>query len=161
MKTIVGFFCICAIAVVTFSGTPNYAGPPGQKERSMSLGNFSVSLNVKDLAVSRAFYGKLGFRKFTGDGKRWLIIQNDTATIGLFQREFEKNTLTFNPGWDRSAKTLAKFEDVRDIQKSLKEQGIQIATEADESSTGAANFMIMDPDGNPILFDQHVPRGGK
>src|SRR5262249_45618124 len=149
---------VCVIAVLAFASGRIYAGPPTHKEPSMQLGNFSVSLTVKDLTASRAFYEKLGFRKFTGDGKRWLILQNDTATIGLFEREFDKNTLTFNPGWDRAAKTLASFEDVREIQKSLKAKGVKFNTEADESTSGPASFMITDPDGNPILFDQHVPR---
>ncbi len=125
----------------------------------MQLGNFSVSLAVKDLATSRAFYEKLGFRVFGGDAEQgWLILQNDTSTIGLFQGMFEKNILTFNPGWDRSANTLPEFEDVRDLQKSLREKGVAFATEADEASTGPASFVIMDPDGNPILVDQHVAR---
>jgi catechol 2,3-dioxygenase-like lactoylglutathione lyase family enzyme len=128
----------------------------------MQLGNFSVSLTVKDLAASRAFYEHLGFRVFGGDAASgWLIMQNDTSTIGLFQGMFDKNMLTFNPGWDRAANTLPKFDDVRDIQKSLKQKGIQFVTEADESSTGPASFMIVDPDGNPILFDQHVPRASQ
>ncbi len=125
----------------------------------MQLGNFSVSLSVKSLAASREFYEKLGFKAIGGDAsKGWLILQNDTATIGLFQGMFEKNTLTFNPGWDRSAKTLPKFEDVRDIQKALKERGVKFLAEADESTSGLASFVIVDPDGNPVLVDQHVPR---
>lgn len=128
----------------------------------MQLGNFSVSLAVKDLAASRAFYEKLGFRVFGGDAASgWLILQNDTSTIGLFQGMFDKNMLTFNPGWDRAANTLPTFDDIRDIQRSLKHKGIEFVTEADESSTGPASFMIMDPDGNPILLDQHVPQGKK
>jgi len=123
----------------------------------MRLGNFSVSLAVKDLAASRAFYEKLGFQKIMGDGKKWLILQNETATLGLFQGMIEKNTLTFNPGWDRSAKPLPDFDDVREIQKSLKSQGLKLTLEADASSTGPASLMLVDPDGNPILLDQHVP----
>lgn len=127
----------------------------------MQLGNFSVSLAVKDLATSREFYEKLGFRDFGGDAESgWLIMQNDTSTIGLFQGMFEKNILTFNPGWDRAANTLPEFEDVRDIQRVLKEKGIVITT-ADPSSSGPASFIIVDPDGNPILVDQHVPRAGE
>lgn len=125
----------------------------------MQLGNFSVSLAVKDIAASRAFYEKLGFRVIGGDQKQnWLILQNDTATIGLFQGMFEKNTLTFNPGWDRSAQTLHEFDDVRDVQRRLKAHGLTLATSADEATTGPASLMLMDPDGNPILIDQHVPR---
>lgn len=124
----------------------------------MRLGNFSVSLAVKDIHRSRAFYEKLGFRAVTGDAaKNWLILQNETCTIGLFQGMFEKNTLTFNPGWDRASNTLPDFDDVRDIQKSLKMQGLDLQLQADESSTGPASLLLLDPDGNPILVDQHVP----
>jgi catechol 2,3-dioxygenase-like lactoylglutathione lyase family enzyme len=128
----------------------------------MRLGNFSVSLAVQDIHRSRAFYEQLGFRAVHGDvAQNWLILQNETATIGLFQGMFEKNTLTFNPGWDRTGNTLPEFEDVRDIQKSLKGQGLPLVAEADESSTGPAHLCLLDPDGNPILIDQHVPRPGK
>ena len=124
----------------------------------MTLGNFSVSLSVKDLAVSQAFYEKLGFRQVAGDPtKNWVILQNDTATIGLFQGMFTTNTLTFNPGWDRSSTTLATFDDVRAIQRELKARGLKPVLEADESTTGPASLMVIDPDGNPILIDQHVP----
>ncbi|MFO0785121.1 MAG: VOC family protein [Phycisphaerales bacterium] len=128
------------------------------KDKSMQLGTFSVSLLVKDLAASRAFYEALGFHSIGGNGKSWLILQNDTATIGLHQGAIQKNTLTFNPGWDRNCKTLPQFEDVRDIQKAIKAKGLKPTVEADESSTGPAFFMVMDPDGNPVLFDQHVAR---
>jgi catechol 2,3-dioxygenase-like lactoylglutathione lyase family enzyme len=125
----------------------------------MRLGNFSVSLAVKDIAKSRAFYEQLGFRVFGGDqAQNWLILQNETATIGLFQGMFDKNLLTFNPGWDRSAQTLPDFDDVRDIQKTLKGHGLALATEADETTTGPASLMLLDPDGNPVLIDQHVPK---
>lgn len=121
-----------------------------------SLGNFSVSLAVKDLAASRAFYEKLGFQAFAGDSKHWLILQNGGATIGLHQGAFERNILTFNPGWDSACNRLAEFTDVRDLQRRLRAQGIEPVSAADESTTGPANFMVIDPDGNPILFDQHV-----
>jgi catechol 2,3-dioxygenase-like lactoylglutathione lyase family enzyme len=127
----------------------------------MRLGNFSISLAVQDLPRSRAFYEKLGFGAIFGDAKHWLILQNETCTIGLFQGMFEKNTLTFNPGWDRAGNTLPEFDDVRDIQKSLKAQGLPLAMQADESSTGPASLILLDPDGNPILIDQHVPRSGQ
>ena len=128
----------------------------------MRLGNFSVSLAVQDLPRSRAFYEKLGFRAVFGDAaSNWLILQNDTCTIGLFQAMLEKNTLTFNPGWDRAGNTLTDFDDVRDIQKSLKGQGLSLVIQADESSAGPASLLLLDPDGNPILVDQHVPRPGK
>lgn len=125
----------------------------------MRLGNFSVSLAVKDIAKSRAFYEKLGFRVFVGDqSKNWLILQNETATIGLFQGMFEKNVMTFNPGWDRSAQSLADFDDVREIQKQLKALGLTLSTEADATTTGPASLMLLDPDGNPVLIDQHVSK---
>jgi catechol 2,3-dioxygenase-like lactoylglutathione lyase family enzyme len=128
----------------------------------MQLGNFSVSLAVKDIAASRAFYEKLGFRVKGGDqSQNWLILQNDTATIGLFQGMFPKNMLTFNPGWDRNAAALPTFQDVRELRRSFKEKGLALATEADESSSGPASLMLIDPDGNPILIDQHVPKPGR
>lgn len=123
----------------------------------MQLGNFSVSLAVKDLAASRAFYEKLGLRKVFGDGKRFVILQNDTATIGLFHGMFEKNILTFNPGWDRTMATLPEFDDVREIQRKLEGEGLKLATKADESGTGPASCTLFDPDGNQIVIDQHVP----
>jgi catechol 2,3-dioxygenase-like lactoylglutathione lyase family enzyme len=127
----------------------------------MRLGNFSVSLAAKDISASRAFYETLGFRAIGGDAaKGWLILQNETCIIGLFQGMFEKNTLTFNPGWDRACNTLGEFDDVRDIQASVEGQGLSLVTRADESSTGPASVLLVDPDGNPILIDQHVPRPG-
>lgn len=124
----------------------------------MDLGNFSISLAVKDLAASRAFYEKLGFHGTMGDGKRWLIMQNSTATVGLFQGMFEKNVLTFNPGWDRDANAVPGFQDVRELQRVLTERGVPFALRADENSTGPASIMVTDPDGNSILLDQHVPK---
>lgn len=122
----------------------------------MNLGNFSVSLTVKDLAKSRAFYETLGFTKFAGDGEHYVIMRNDTAVVGLFKGMFDRNILTFNPGWDRDAKTLDDFTDVRDLQRTLRERGIEFDQEADESGAGPGSFVITDPDGNPILIDQHV-----
>jgi len=123
----------------------------------MELGAFSVSLSVKDVNISKAFYEKLGFSEFAGDvSQGWLILKNGTTIIGLFQGMLEKNTLTFNPGWDSNANTLESFSDIRELQRHIKEQGIKPASEADESSTGPANFIVIDPDGNPILVDQHV-----
>lgn len=122
----------------------------------MRLGNFSVSLAVKDLASSREFYEKLGFAMTHGDGKKWAVMMNGTTTIGLFQGMFPRNTLTFNPGWDSSKATLADFDDVRDLQKTLKGRGLTPSPAADESTTGPAYLMLTDPDGNPILIDQHV-----
>jgi catechol 2,3-dioxygenase-like lactoylglutathione lyase family enzyme len=123
----------------------------------MRLGNFSISLAVKDLAVSKAFYEKLGFHSVGGDGKAWSIMQNETSTIGLFQGMFDKNILTYNPGWDRNCATLPDFDDVRDIQRALIKQGFTLSTKADESTSGPASLTLLDPDGNPILIDQHVP----
>jgi catechol 2,3-dioxygenase-like lactoylglutathione lyase family enzyme len=124
---------------------------------NMELGTFSISLAVKDIAASRAFYEKFGFKEFAGNASQhWLILKNGPHAIGLFQGMFEKNILTFNPGWDGNANKLNTFTDVRDLQRELKAQGVQLATEADETSTGPASFMAIDPDGNPILVDQHV-----
>jgi lactoylglutathione lyase len=123
----------------------------------MQLGAFSISLAVKDIAASRAFYEKFGFQAFGGDASQnWLILKNGDHVIGLFQGMFEKNTLTFNPGWDQSASPLDGFTDIRELQRRLKEQGVPLAAEADEATTGPAYFMAIDPDGNPVLFDQHV-----
>ena len=122
----------------------------------MQLGNFSVSLAVKNIEASRQFYEKFGFVVFMGDASSgWLILKNGEVVIGLFQGVFEKNTLTFNPGWDGNAEPLEQFTDVRELQRRLKAQGVALAAEADESTTGPAHFMAIDPDGNPILVDQH------
>ena len=123
----------------------------------MKLGTFSISLAVKDIVASKAFYEKLGFTVFGGDmEQQWLILKNGDTVIGLFQRMFEKNILTFNPGWDSNAQKVADFTDVRELQRQLKGQGLSFATEADETTTGPASFVLVDPDGNPVLFDQHV-----
>lgn len=123
----------------------------------MKLGAFSVSLNVKDIKASKLFYENLGFTEFGGDIKQnWLIMKNDNSIIGLFQGMFDKNILTFNPGWDENASKLNSFTDVRDIQKKLKEKGVKFESEADLNTSGPASFIIIDPDGNPILVDQHV-----
>ena len=123
----------------------------------MELGAFSVSLNVKDIAKSKEFYEKLGFSVYAGGFEyNYLILKNGDTIIGLFQGMFENNILTFNPGWDANAQTLENYDDIRDIQKKLKESGIGFMKEADENSSGPASFMIQDPDGNTILVDQHV-----
>jgi catechol 2,3-dioxygenase-like lactoylglutathione lyase family enzyme len=128
-----------------------------QDNKQMNLGAFSISLAVKDLQASKAFYEKLGFSVFGGDAaQNWLIMKNGDHIIGLFQGMFESNILTFNPGWDQNAEALESFTDVRDLQRQLKAQGIEFQTEADETTTGPASFVIVDPDGNPILVDQHV-----
>lgn len=123
----------------------------------MELGAFSISLAVKDIEASKQFYEQLGFTVFTGDqAQNWLIMQNGSHTIGLFQGMFDKNILTFNPGWDSHAQQLSEFTDVRELQRQLKAKGINFISEADETSTGPASFVIVDPDGNTILVDQHV-----
>ena len=123
----------------------------------MDLGAFSISLAVADLTASRAFYANLGFEVVGGDEtQNWLILRNGSHTIGLFRGMFEKNILTFNPGWDQHANPLDVFTDVRELQSQLKAQGLELLDEADVTSTGPASFMIVDPDGNPILIDQHI-----
>jgi lactoylglutathione lyase len=123
----------------------------------MQLGAFSISLTVTDIEASRQFYEKLGFRHLGGDASQnWLILKNGPHVIGLFQGMFEKNMLTFNPGWDQDAGTLDSFTDVRELQRQLKAQGVQFVQEADDTTTGPAHFVVEDPDGNPILVDQHV-----
>src|SRR6202790_1900334 len=120
----------------------------------MELGAFSISLTVKDIEASRSFYEKFGFKVFAGNAaKKWLILKNGDHVIGLFQGMFEKNILTFNPGWDSNAQKLPSFTDVRELQRQLKAQGVQLATEADESTTGPASLIATDPDGNQILLD--------
>jgi catechol 2,3-dioxygenase-like lactoylglutathione lyase family enzyme len=126
------------------------------KECAMQLGAFSISLAVQDLAASRAFYEQFGFTAVGGNAKNWLILKNGDTIIGLFQGMFEKNILTFNPGWDSNAQQVASFTDVRELQRQLKAQGVVFVTEADENTSGPASFMVIDPDGNPLLIDQHV-----
>jgi catechol 2,3-dioxygenase-like lactoylglutathione lyase family enzyme len=123
----------------------------------MELGAFSISLAVKDLDASRRFYEKFGFTAFAGNAaQNWIILKNGGTVIGLFQEMFDKNILTFNPGWDSNAQPLASFTDVRELQRHLKAQGVALTTEADESTSGPASFVAVDPDGNPVLVDQHV-----
>ena len=123
----------------------------------MNLGAFSVSLNVKDIHKSKDFYEKLGFTVFAGHLERgYLIMKNGDILIGLFQGMFEKNILSFNPGWDQNAKNLENFTDVRELQKELISKGVKFENKADENSSGPASFILKDPDGNPILVDQHV-----
>jgi len=127
------------------------------KENTMELGAFSISLAVKDIRASKAFYEKLGFTEFHGDiSQNWLILKNGEHTIGLFQDMFDKNILTFNPGWDSNAQPLSTFTDIRGLQRRLKADGVTLLSEADETGSGPASFTIVDPDGNPILVDQHV-----
>lgn len=123
----------------------------------MELGAFSVSLSVKDIHASKAFYEKLGFEVFGGElDQNWLIMKNGVCVIGLFEGMFQRNMLTFNPGWNQDASALDSFTDIRNLQRELKSKGVAFQTEADENRTGPASFIILDPDGNPILVDQHV-----
>ena len=123
----------------------------------MKLGAFSISLSVKDLTISKEFYENLGFKVFSGEiDKNYLIMKNENSLIGLFQGMFENNIMTFNPGWDTNANTLDDFDDIREIQKELKSKGTTLLAEADSTTSGPASMMITDPDGNTILFDQHV-----
>ena len=122
----------------------------------MSLGAFSISLTVKDLSASKAFYEKLGFGRIEGDeSQNWLVLANGDCVVGLFQGMFDKNMLTFNPGWDQQCNDTESFTDIRDIQKKLRAVGVELESEADESGDGPASLLIRDPDGNPILVDQH------
>ena len=123
----------------------------------MNLGAFSVSLNVKDIQASKAFYETLGFTVFGGDAaQNWLIMKNGDHIIGLFQGMFESNILTFNPGWDQNTNKLEEFTDVRELQRHLKEQGVKLESEVEADTSGQGFFLLLDPDGNPVLFDQHV-----
>ena len=122
----------------------------------MQLGAFSISLNVQDIQASKDFYEKIGFSVFGGDiEQNWLIMKNGTTSIGLFQGMFDKNILTFNPGWDEHAQELDTFTDIRELQQGLKSKGVEFISEADATGEGPASFTLEDPDGNPILFDQH------
>ncbi len=123
----------------------------------MNLGCFSISLAVRNLEASRSFYEKLGFAVFAGEASQnWLILKNGDHVVGLFQGMFDRNILTFNPGWDQNARKLDAFTDVRDLQRQLKAQGVAFQSEADETSAGPSSFIVVDPDGNPVLVDQHV-----
>ncbi len=158
MKGLTTIVVACGLVLVTFAGTSLSQSARPKQTESMQLGNFSVSLAVKDIKASKAFYEKLDFKEVAGKlDQNWLILQNGTTTIGLFQGMFEKNIMTFNPGWTTDKETLEEFQDVRELQSTLKERGLKLSTEADESSKGPASFVLVDPDGNPILFDQHVP----
>jgi catechol 2,3-dioxygenase-like lactoylglutathione lyase family enzyme len=153
---LVGVLVACA-PVHANSPAPATVTAHASGDPAMKLGNFSVSLAVKDLAASREFYEKLGFKMVSGDpAKNWIVLQSETTKIGLFQGMFPRNMLTFNPGWDSNKATLADFEDVRDLQKTVKSRGLTPEPAADESTTGPAHFVLTDPDGNPILIDQHV-----
>jgi catechol 2,3-dioxygenase-like lactoylglutathione lyase family enzyme len=129
-----------------------------KETKTMELGNFSVSLTVKDIKASKEFYEKLDFEQVAGEiEQNWIVLKNGDTKIGLFQGMFPRNMLTFNPGWNSNKETLKNFQDVRELQSMLKKRGMKFTLEADESTKGPGSFMLADPDGNPILFDQHVP----
>jgi len=159
-------YIFTAVTCVAIGFASAFAMKPSTTQKTgdqpMRLGNFSVSLAVKDLAASRAFYEKLGFRVVFGKpAQNFLILQNETSTIGIFQGMFDKNILTFNPGWDRNMKTLPDFDDVREIQRTLQSRDIKPTTTVDAAGTAPAGITLVDPDGNQILIDQHVPKPGK
>ncbi|MFT5284849.1 MAG: lactoylglutathione lyase [Planctomycetota bacterium] len=147
--------CGLALATLGYGFAPRTPSP--EKPEAMKLGVFSLSLSVKDIQASKAFYEKLDFHEVGGNiEQNWIVLQNDTTTIGLFQGMFEGNMMTFNPGWNHKKESLKEFVDVREIQKSVKESGIMPVQAADETTSGPASMVIVDPDGNMILFDQHV-----
>jgi catechol 2,3-dioxygenase-like lactoylglutathione lyase family enzyme len=146
------------LAVVAIAGTTTTRSAETKEKKAMELGNFSVSLNVKDIKASKAFYEKLDFKEVAGKVEdKWIVLQNGNARIGLFQGMFDKNIMTFNPGWTKDKETMKDFQDVRELQRTFKARGLTMTTEADESTEGPAYFMVADPDGNTLLFDQHVP----
>jgi catechol 2,3-dioxygenase-like lactoylglutathione lyase family enzyme len=150
---------LCSSILICQDQQPEAVKQEQKDTREIRLGNFSVSLTVKDIQVSSEFYRKLGFRQVAGDlTQRWIVLQNGDSKVGLFQGMFEKNTLTFNPGWDANKNTLDDFDDVREIQKELIKSGIELSAKADESTDGPAYIALNDPDGNPILIDHHVAR---
>ena len=163
MRTLVAISLVVFVAVASAGESTQkqpVTGPGGAvSKQPTTLGAFSVSLAVKNLQASRAFYEKLDFQVVGGDAaKNWLILRNGTVTIGLFQGMFDRNILTFNPGWDGNAQAVEPFTDVREHQRRLKSNGLTLTAEADEKGTGPASLMLADPDGNPVLIDQHVAK---
>ena len=155
MKALTLAGTLASIAIVAATTIPH---AETKEKKVMELGNFSVSLTVKDIKASKAFYEKLDFKEIGGNlEENWIVLQNGNARIGLFQGMFDKNIMTFNPGWTKDKETLKDFQDVRELQRTLKARGITVAPEADETTEGPAYFMVTDPDGNTILVDQHVP----
>jgi len=155
MKALTLAGALASIAIVATTTTPS---AETKEKKAMELGNFSVSLTVKDIKASKAFYEKLDFKEVGGKlEENWIVLQNGNARIGLFQGMFDKNIMTFNPGWTKDKETLKDFQDVRELQRTLKARGITMAPEADETTEGPAHFVVTDPDGNTLLFDQHVP----
>ena len=150
---------LASIAMFATAAAQSTPTPLAAEKKTMDLGNFSVSLNVKDIKASMAFYEKLDFKVVAGKlEQKWIVLQNGNTRIGLFQGMFDKNIMTFNPGWTKDKETMKEFQDVREIQRTLKARGITtVAPEADEKTEGPAYFKVTDPDGNTLLFDQHVP----
>lgn len=152
---------LASFAIIAVAGTASAQSTQSttvSEKKTMDLGNFSVSLNVKDIKASMAFYEKLDFKVVAGKlEQKWIVLQSGNARIGLFQGMFDKNIMTFNPGWTKDKETMKDFQDVRELQRTLKARGLTIAPEADEKTEGPAYFKIIDPDGNALLFDQHVP----
>lgn len=149
---------ICAVVLIATVGATAAPLSTTTENKTMELGNFSVSLAVKDIKTSMAFYEKLDFKVVGGKlEQNWIVLQNGTTKIGLFQGMLDKNIMTFNPGWTASKETLSDFQDVRELQRTLKTRGLTMAPEADENTQGPAHFMVTDPDGNTLMFDQHVP----
>jgi catechol 2,3-dioxygenase-like lactoylglutathione lyase family enzyme len=152
------FLFVCAIALIDMVGSSTAQSTQTAEKKTMEFGNFSVSLAVADIKASLAFYQKLDFKQVSGNiEQNWVVLQNGNARIGLFQGMFDKNILTFNPGWTKDKETLTDFQDVRELQRTLKSRGLTMAPEANETTTGPAYFMLSDPDGNKLLIDQHVP----
>lgn len=147
-----------ALGLMALAGMGSAPATRAIEPKPLDFGNFSVSLAVKDIKASMAFYEKLDFKPVGGKPEqRWVVMQNGSVKIGLFQGMFERNILTFNPGWSQDRQTLTDFQDVRELQQALKARGLALAKEADASTQGPAHFMVIDPDGNALLFDQHVP----
>ena len=158
MKALTALTLAGALALTAIAGGTTTQSTQAKEKKPMELGNFSVSLAVKDIKASKAFYEKLDFKEVAGKlEQNWIVLQNGNARIGLFQGMFDKNIMTFNPGWTKDKETLTDFQDVRELQRTLKARGITMTTEADESTAGPASFVIADPDGNTIYVDQHVP----
>jgi len=157
IRALVG--ALASIAIVATASAQSTPTTPAGEKKTMDLGNFSVSLNVKDINASMAFYEKLDFKVVAGKlEQKWIVLQRGNTRIGLFQGMFDKNIMTFNPGWTKDKETMKEFQDVRELQRTLKARGITtIAPEADEKTEGPAYFKVTDPDGNTLLFDQHVP----
>jgi catechol 2,3-dioxygenase-like lactoylglutathione lyase family enzyme len=149
---------LAALALIATVGATSALSTQATEKKPMELGNFSVSLAVKDIKASKAFYEKLDFKVVGGKlEQNWIVLQNGAARIGLFQGMFDKNIMTFNPGWTKDKETLKDFQDVRELQRALKARGLAMVPEADETTEGPAYFQLTDPDGNTLLFDQHVP----